>query len=312
MQIEDELARLSPKRDTVLTIGVFDGVHLGHQQLLRQVKELARQEDLLPGAITFRQHPRDVLARTRPPCLTTLKQRVRLIKDQGIELVVLLPFTPQLASLSSRQFVSLLKEYLGMRRLVVGPDFALGRGREGNPAALQRLGEELGFGVTVVPPMVVNGEVVSSTSLRQAVADGDVLKVNRLTGRWFRLHGRVVSGVGRGRGLGFPTANLEINSEQALPANGVYATWAYLDDKAYPSLTNIGERPTFAEKGRTVEVYLLDYQGDLYGRELQIETVDRIRPEQRFGTAEELKAQIAADIDRGRAILDASPVEQHG
>ncbi len=307
MQAAEELTRLSPQKDMALTIGVFDGVHLGHKHLLSQLKETARPQNLLTGVVTFRQHPQEVLSsQTKLPCLTNLRQRITLLKNEGIDMVIPLSFTPELAHLSARQFASLLKQHLRMSWLVIGPDFALGQNRKGSANALRKLGREMDFGITVVPPIVLNGEVVSSTAIRQALANGNMEKVHHLIGRFFSLQGRVISGAGRGKELGFPTANLEINREQALPANGVYATRAYLDDQTYRSLTNIGQRPTFGAGERTVEVYLLDYHGDLYGHRLKINIIDRIRPEKRFDNAEQLKQQIGEDIERGQAILDSS------
>jgi riboflavin kinase/FMN adenylyltransferase len=163
----------------------------------------------------------------------------------------------------------------------------------------------MGFSVTVVPAVILNGEVVSSTAIREALAKGDVEKVHRLTGRSFSLHGQVITGAGRGVALGFPTANLDIAPEQALPQDGVYATWAYIDGRVYQSMTNIGFNPTFGDRKRVVEIYIVDYRGDLYGRELKVEIMERLRAEKKFSTVEELKQQVAEDIKRGRAILDA-------
>lgn len=306
MQVEEELARLSPSKDMLLTIGVFDGVHLGHKHLLSQLKVHARQEDWLSGVITFRQHPQAVLSpQTKLPCLTDLTQRVRLLKNEGIDAVITLSFTPELAQLGTRQFVKLLKKYLKVRGLVIGPDFALGHSREGDVNTLRTLGQEMDFSVTVVPPLVINSEVVSSTAIRNALADGDMKRVDNLIGRPFSLHGRVVTGVGRGVELGFPTANLDVDPQQALPPDGVYATWTYIDDSAYQSMTNIGRRPTFDGGERTVEVYLLDYHGDLYGQELKIDIIERLRNEERFDSADELQKQVAEDVKQGRAILNS-------
>ena len=306
MQVEEELARLSPKKDMLLTIGVFDGVHLGHKYLISQLKEHARQQNLLSGVATFRQHPQEVLApQTKLSFLTDLAERINLLKNEGVEAIITLSFTHELAQLSTRQFISLLKNYLRMRGMVVGPDFALGRNREGNIDAIRTLAQDMNFSITVVPPIMINGEVVSSTAIRNALADGDMKRVHNLVGHPFSLHGRVISGAGRGIKLGFPTANLDINPQQALPAEGVYATWAYIDDKAYYSMTNIGKRPTFGGNERTVEVYVLDYHSDLYEHELKIDIIERLRSEKQFDTAEELKEQIAADIKQGRAILNS-------
>jgi len=306
MQIEKELAVLSPKKDMLLTIGVFDGVHLGHKYLLSQLTEHARQQDLLSGVVTFRQHPQEVLSpQTRLPFLTDLAERTNLLKNEGVEAIIPLSFTSELAQLSARQFVSLLKNHLRMRGLVIGPDFTLGRNRAGNIDSLRTLGQDMNFTVTVIPSVMINSEVVSSTAIRNALASGDMKKVLNLAGRPFSLNGCVTSGVGRGLELGFPTANLDTALEQALPADGVYATWAYIDGKAYQSMTNVGKHPTFDGSQRTVEVYVLDYHSDLYGRELKIDIMARLRSEERFDTVDELKKQITEDIKQGRAILNS-------
>jgi len=243
MLIEEELARLQPERDTLLTIGVFDGVHLGHQHLLAQLTRQSRERDLLSGVITFAQHPQDLLSsNTRTPFLTSLPRRIELIQSQGVEAVIPISFTVETARLSARQFTALLLKHLRMRGLVLGPDFALGKGREGDTAALSALGEEMGFTVTVVSPVTINGEVASSTAVRNALASGDMNKVARLTGRPFSLSGAVVKGTGRGIGLGFPTANVETDPKQALPADGVYA-WG--DVLRHPHRTQRADSPGY-------------------------------------------------------------------
>jgi riboflavin kinase/FMN adenylyltransferase len=306
MVVEAELARFSPDKDMLLTVGVFDGVHLGHKYLISELVTQARQQDLLSGVVTFRQHPQEVLQpQTRLPFLTDLIERNNLLKAEGVAVIVPLAFTAESAQLGARQFVGLLKKYLRMRGLVIGPDFALGRNREGNADVLCTLGKEMGFTVTVVPPVMINGEVVSSTAIRKALANGDMKKVRSLAGRPFSLHGKVVAGAGRGVALGFPTANLDIAPEQAVPADGVYATWAYIDGSTYPSMTNIGQNPTFNDRKRAAEVYVVDYQSDLYGHELKIDIVARLRDERKFNTVAELKKQIAEDVKRGKAILNS-------
>jgi len=306
MQIEEELGELSPEKDMLLAIGVFDGVHLGHKYLLSQLMEHARQQNLLSGVVTFRQHPQEVLSpQTRLPFLTDLAGRINLLRNEGVDAIVTLSFTSELAQLSARQFVSLLKRYLKMRGLVIGPDFTLGRNREGNTNSLRTLGQDMNFTVAVIPPVTINGEVVSSTAIRNALANGDMKRVLSLAGRPFSLGGRVTSGTGRGLKLGFPTANLDIAAEQALPADGVYATWAYINGRTYQSMTNVGKSPTFGGSQRTVEVYVLDYHSDLYGHELKIDVMAQLRSEERFDTVDELKKQITEDIKQGRAILNS-------
>lgn len=306
MQVAKELAKLKPEKDTLLTIGVFDGVHLGHKYLLSQLTKQAKEQDLLSGVVTFNRHPHEVLApQTKLPFLTDLAQRINLLKNEGVEAIFALSFTSELAQLSARQFVSLLKKYLRMHGVVIGPDFALGQNREGNADILRTLGQDMGFSVTVIPPIMIDGEVVSSTAIRNALADGDMKRVLNLVGRPFSLNGRVTSGAGRGVELGFPTANLDIDPGQALPAEGVYATWTYIDGQAYQSMTNIGKQPTFGGSQRVVEVYILDYHSNLYGRELRIDIMERLRGEKQFDTPEELKKQITEDVKRGRAILSS-------
>jgi riboflavin kinase/FMN adenylyltransferase len=306
MKVEEELARLSPKQDMMLTIGVFDGVHLGHKYLISQLKEHARQHNLLSGVVTFRQHPQAVLSPQNGLLfLTDPATRTSLLQNEGVDAIITLSFTRELARLSAREFVGLLKKYLRMRRLLVGPNFTLGQNQESDSNALRALGQDMNFSLVVIPPIVVNGAVVSSTAIRNALANGDMERVLNLTGRPFSLHGRITRGTGRGLELGFPTANLDIDPQQALPTDGVYATLAYIDDKVYKSMTNIGQRPTFGDTERTVEVHILDYHNDLLGRELKIDIIKRLRGEKQFDTAQQLGKQIAEDIKQGRAILDS-------
>lgn len=304
MSIEEELAKAQPDRETLLTIGVFDGVHLGHKYLLSQLTEQAKERNLLSGVVTFNQHPQELLSpQTKLPFLTDLAQRIDLIKGEGVEIIITLPFTAKLAQLSARKFINLLKKHLRMRGLVLGHDFALGKGREGDVNSLSALGEAMDFTVTIILPIMVDGEVVSSTAVRNALTKGDMKRVLQLIGRPFSLNGCVTKGTGRGVELGFPTANLDIDPRQALPADGVYATWSHIDDQIYQSMTNIGKQPTFGGSQRIIEVYILDYHNNLYGRKLKIDLVERLRGEKQFGTAEELKKQIAEDIKQGRTIL---------
>jgi riboflavin kinase/FMN adenylyltransferase len=304
MHIEEELVKVKPEKETLLTIGVFDGVHLGHRRLLTHLKSKARRKNWLSGVVTFKSHPRAVLsAENKIPWLNDLDTRINLLRDLGIDVVVALSFTPELAQLTAREFVQLLMNYLNMRGLIIGPDFALGKDREGNVEKLRILGQEMGFSVEVMPAVVLDGEVVSSSSIRQALARGEMKKVEKLFGRPFSLSGQIVSGDRRGRTLGFPTANLDVNPEQALPSDGVYVTIAHVGQELIPSITNIGVRPTFGGSKRVIETYLLDYQGELLGRRLRLDLRDKLRDEKRFNTAEELKAQIESDIKQARAIL---------
>ena len=305
MQVEKELARVKPQQEMLLSVGVFDGVHLGHQQLLTHLRDEARSKNWLSGVVTFKSHPKVVLSgENKLLWLNDLETRISLLRNLGIDIVVALSFSSELARLTARRFVQLLKEHLKMRGLIIGPDFALGRNREGDAEKLRILGEEMGFSVEVIPPVVIDGFVVSSSTIRQALTEGDMKKVEKLIGRLFSLSGQVVSGDRRGRALGFPTANLDLRAEQALPSDGVYATITHIDDDFLPSVTNIGVRPTFGGNKRLVETYILDFEGDLLRQKLTIDLVDKLRDEERFDTVEDLKAQMIKDVEQARQILN--------
>ncbi len=312
MNIAPELARIKPKKETVFTIGVFDGVHLGHQSLLTCLTDKARKNSWLSGVITFKSHPETVLAATRQlPWLDDIDNRIERIKSLGIDIVVALSFTPELRQLSAEEFVQLLQKHLKLRGLVIGPDFALGKDRQGTAQQLRSVGQKLGFSVEVVPPRVVDGEVVSSSLIRQLLAQGNIKKANRLLGRSFSISGVVVPGDQRGRELGFPTANLEIRPDQAAPGDGVYVTRAYTDNKPLPAVTNIGVRPTFGGGKRLIETYIINHKAQLPGKKLRIEFIDRLRGEKKFHSAEELKAQIARDVAQAKQVLASrSPVDR--
>jgi riboflavin kinase/FMN adenylyltransferase len=305
VQLVSELSAFTPERETLLTIGVFDGVHLGHRHLIRKLTQRAAEGTFLSGVVTFNSNPKAVLSpRTKLARLTTLEERATLLKSLGVDLVVPLTFTNEVAALSAREFVLYLKRYLKVRGLVIGPNFALGRGREGNAATLQSLGQELGFTVEVVKPLMVESALVSSTAVREALARGDMKTTTRLLGRYFSLAGPVAGGFERGHSvLGFPTANIQLEPDQALPEDGVYATLAHVGDKVYQSVTNIGVKPTFGKGARTVEVHILDFTGDLYGRKLTIELVERLRAEMKFAGPEELAAQIKKDVEQAKTVL---------
>lgn len=317
MNLEKELARVTPKQDTLLTIGVFDGVHCGHQQLISHLKKRASREGYLAGIVTFNRHPQEVLSPgTVLPYLTTPGERESLLKNLDIKFIATIPFTEQVAQVSAREFVSLLRKYLRMRGLVIGSNFTLGKDGEGNITVLQNLGEEMGFTVDVVHILVMEGVAVSSTAIRAALLSGDVQMASRLLGRNFSLSGQVVSGVGQSGAIGFPTANLKLIPECSLVGDGVYATKTYVGSQMYPSVTNIGGASTWGRfhagdkhhiisnnPERIVEVHLLDFGGKLTGREIKIEFLKRLRGEGQFATIEALRTQINVDIEQAKAVL---------
>jgi riboflavin kinase / FMN adenylyltransferase len=304
MEIEQELADIAPHGETLLSIGVFDGVHAGHRYLLEKLRQRATEKDLLSGVVTFTPHPQWVLhPQNQLPWLSDVEDRTGSLKEIGIDIVAVVSFTRAVARLGAREFMSLLKKHLKMRGIMVGPDFALGRGAEGSIDVLRTLGREMNFSVEVVPPYTIDGEIVSSTLIRQALMEGNMTKAKKLMGHYFHLKGKVITADRRGRALGFPTANLDVKPQQALPANGIYATSTQVDGKRFLSVSNIGTRPTFGEGERTVETHLLDYSGDLYHKDIVVEFVQKLRDEQRFASSEQLKAQIAEDIQEAEMVL---------
>lgn len=298
----EELSRASPGRPSAVTIGKFDGVHRGHQYVIGHLLGLARSEGLASVVITLHPSPITVL---RPGTLVTylcsLEERVALLRALGVDSVGVLSFTSELAQLSYRDFVTLLIEQLDLRLLLVGADFALGRDRAGNADALRALGEELGFRLEGVPMLSEGDAKVGSGAVRGALAGGDMATVNQLLGRLFALRGPVVRGEERGATIGFPTANIAVAPDLALPKFGVYVTRAYLGESTYASVTNVGERPTFGATRPTIETHLLDFEGDCYDCELRIELLARLRDERRFSGVDELAAQIRRDVEAARA-----------
>jgi len=311
--IEAELSAVHPDRDIMLTIGVFDGVHLGHQALINELKKRAGESGFLTGLVTFRSHPRLVVhPGSNVLCLTTVEDRIAKLKGLGLDVVVALPFTLETARLSARDFVALLTKHLRMRGLLIGPDFALGNKREGNAAHLKALGREFGFNVDVIRAVRTDDEIISSTLLRHTLGHGDMKKAARLLGHPFYLRAPIVHGTEHGRDMGFPTANQDIPADQALPANGVYVTVTRLNGQSYPSVTNIGIRPTFGRNPRTVETFIIGFAGDIYGKTITVDFMDRLRGETRFNSPAELKAQIVKDVARTRDILGSDVIPQAG
>lgn len=240
------------------------------------------------------------------PLLASMDERLRLLHEAGVELVVPLTFTHALSKYGPEQFVAHLAQHLKMSGLILGPDFSLGRDRAGTRRTLEELGARMGFDVEEVPPFTIDGEVVSSTVIRQALADGDIATTTRLLGRNFSLTGAVVSTSRRGAELGFPTANLDVDPGRALPPNGVYATIAHVRSSRYASVTNIGSRPTFGGTERVLETHILDFSGSIYGATLTVEFADRLRDEVAFQSPDQLVGQIRRDVEAARRILGAN------
>jgi riboflavin kinase / FMN adenylyltransferase len=289
------------KPAVVATIGAFDGIHRGHQQLIGQVVDRARYLGVESLCVTFDPHPDVVLyPERRLTYLSDRAEKERLLAELGVDHVRVFEFTRELSMLRPDEFLALIEERCDLAELWVGTDFALGRGRSGTIAALAELGRVDGFALHVVPPQKVDREIISSTAIRNLLAQGEIRHANRLLGRRYRITGPVVQGAQRGRTLGFPTANVTPGPRRTLPGDGVYAALVPLDGFERRAVVNLGSRPTFAEDERLLECHVLDYAGDLYGRELAVEFVDRIREVRRFESIDALRAQIARDADTAR------------
>lgn len=293
-------------KDAWVTVGVFDGVHLGHQFVLEKLVQGARAAGVPAVVVTFNPHPALVLGRRQSPLyLTTPDEKAALLEALGIDATITLRFDQQLASLSARAFMQMLKTHLGLKHLEVGHDFALGHGREGNVDMLTTLGKELGYSVGISSAINNIDQRISSSHIRNALNDGDVRLAKHMLGRPYTISAEIVHGDGRGRSLGIPTANLDVWAEQIIPRAGVYACRAKVKTGTFSAVANIGTRPTFNTEpvAPRVEAMLLDFDEDLYGQSLQLSFVDRLRNEQRFPSVDALLAQIHQDVQQARQLL---------
>jgi len=306
----EELSRHAPGRSLAVTIGVFDGVHLGHRHLIDTLKQRASERGLASGVVTLHPDPVQVLRpNMRIAYLTSLEERVELLRATGVDTVAPLTFTSEVAELSAFQFLELLHATLDIAYVLMGPDHAFGRGREGTPQRVAEVGEELGFEVEVLPaPLEGTSGAVSATAIRKALSEGEMEHVASLLGRPFSIRGPVVRGAERGRTIGFPTANIAVTPDRALPQYGVYITRAIVGAHTYASATNIGIKPTFVDERPAVETYILDFEGDLYGRDIRIEVLQRLRGEIKFDSIDELTAAIAADVQKTRDYFATRPL----
>lgn len=296
---------------SVVTIGVFDGLHTGHQTLIRRLVDKAHTEDKLAVVITFFPHPDKVLHDVDERYyLMTPEQRARLITNLGVDCVITHPFDDAIRQIRASEFVDQLVQYLKIRELWVGSDFALGYKREGNVNFLQAEGKKKGFIVTAIDLIMTDAgdKAIRSSQIRDRVRLGDMEQVREWLGRGYAVMGEVIHGEKRGRTIGFPTANINVWSEQIIPANGVYAGWARINDEIFKAVTNIGIRPTFEGESQTVEAYLLDFDRDIYGEQMELTFETRLRAEKKFNGIEELIRQIKSDAESAAQYLDNHPI----
>ncbi|GIL12933.1 MAG: riboflavin biosynthesis protein [Chloroflexota bacterium] len=296
-------------RPSFVTIGVFDGVHAGHQHLIRRLVAEAHAAGQLAVVVTFFPHPDVVLRGLQGRYyLTTPQQKADLLLQLGVDYVITYPFSREASQVRAADFVDVLLKNLRLNALWVGADFAMGYKREGNLAFLKTQGQQKGFAVREIDLVANDGEKISSSVIRRAVMSGEVEKARKWLGRAYSLVGEVIHGEGRGRQIGFPTANMNVWDEQVIPANGIYAGWAWVDGQRFMAATNVGIRPTFeGATDVTVEPYLLDFDRDIYGQQIEISFEKLLRPEAKFNSIQALIEQIARDVDETRVYLQTLP-----
>lgn len=292
-------------RDVFVTIGNFDGVHLGHQFLFKTLLQEARQKHRKAVVITFDPHPKKTLHPDRRPfyLITTLEEKIRLIEKQGIDALMIIPFTLEFSETTAEEFVRhILWDALHIRKILIGHDYTFGKNKAGDESLLAAFGSKLGFEVGIINAFKIDNAVISSTRLRYAILEGDVKKAAAILGRPYNLSGIVIEGSRRGGTLGFPTANIK-PVKVLIPANGVYAAIIHMDGNRYKGVLNIGVNPTFADEKLSIEVHLLKFNDNIYGKNLDILFIDRIRDEKKFEGPEKLVEQIKQDIDQAISIL---------
>ncbi len=298
--------------NSVITIGSFDGIHLGHKKLMELARDSALKLKLPSVALTFHPHPLKVLHPEKSVHLiTTFEKKIELVRAIGIDYLVYITFTPEFASMPPEDFVeNVIVNKLNPVKVIVGHDFSFGIGKSGNITLLNKLASKLGFELIVVSPIKMDNKIISSTLIRRFVLSGRVCSVKIFLGRHYSVHGKVVNGSGRGKTIGFPTANI-IPEEELFPDDGVYATVVKIDAEFYDSVTNVGSNPTFNEETRRIETYIFNFDKDLYNREIEVFFVARLRPEIKFNDATQLKNRIRKDIELATDILDkerATPI----
>jgi riboflavin kinase/FMN adenylyltransferase len=283
---------------------------LGHKHLAIKLIESAIKNEKSSGIVTFKNHPAAVInPRFQPNFLTSFETKLDLLKDTGVDFVSAITFDQEVADLTAKDFLRLLKNRLGMKRLVVGPDFQMGKNREADTAKLATLGSELGFDLEVVDVQTKGGNQVRSTMIRSLILNGDVKNASVMLGRKFSLKGSVITGMKRGKSLGFPTANLKINKDIARPSNGIYATVATVSGVRYPAATSVGTNPTFGGKEQTVETYILDFDKNIYGQSLSISFYEKLRNELTFNSVDDLIAQVKSDVSEVRKLTKSGELQ---
>jgi len=308
MQVFSSIKDLTKNKNTILTLGTFDGIHPGHLKIIDKLVSCSKEKGCRNVVITFHPHPRTVLSGSSSvKMLSTQEEKINLLRKHGVENLLTINFTKEFASLTAEEFIyDYLINGIGLSEIVLGHDHHFGKGRSGNVELLKKIGAKENFVVTTAEPFLIDGEVVSSTKIRNAISEGDIARSNKLLARNYSFSGVVVSGDKRGRELGFPTANIKLSSqEKLLPASGIYAVRVFVENENHIGLLSIGNRPTFYNEGELVtEVYIYDFNREIYGKEVTTELVERLRGEEKFDSAEELINQMNKDKENGLKIFN--------
>ena len=298
MEVIHNISNYRPQKPAILTIGTFDGIHIGHQKIIRNLVKKAKKEDLCAVVLTFFPHPRMVLQKeTQLKMIDTLEEKTKLLEQLGIEVLIIQPFTPEFSRMTAIEYTrDILVNGLSISKLIIGYDHRFGRNREATVEDLKHFGLDYNFTVEEIPAQDIESIAVSSTKIRNAITSGEIKKANQFLGRPFSLNGLVVEGDKIGREMGYPTANLEIEEDYKLkPQNGVYLVQSTLDGKKYFGMMNVGKRPTISGKKTRIETYFFDFKGNLYGKKIRINLLEKIRDEQKFDSLDALKNQLNTD-----------------
>ena len=308
MKIFRSLDDIQKNDNCVLTTGTFDGVHLGHQSIIRTLHDSVSDQNECVTIVTFEPHPQFVVKspqKNNLRLLTTIEEKIEILQNLNVDRIIIVPFDEQFAQLSSHEFIEkILVQRIGFKKIIIGYDHAFGKDRQGNLEILEQLSKKYNYSIVVLPPFAVNGEIISSTKIRNLLSKGDVESAAKYLGRNYRLAGEVITGEGRGRTINIPTANLKpLSRDKLIPKDGIYAVWAELENQKFKAVLYIGVKPTFAYYQQTIELHIFDFSGDLYGEIIEIEFRAKIRDDHHFDRIEKLIEQIEIDKQRTLQIL---------
>ena len=305
LELEKQISKFTNNQETILTIGVFDGVHKGHQHLFKKLNDIASKTTKHSTVITFINHPNTILTSNfLPSYLYNTEKKIQLIKDLNVNSVIPITFNDSIASLTAVEFIEILKRKINIHTIVLGHDFAMGKDRQGTKSEIVNIGSKYNFLTANVPPYKQKDTIVSTSMIKKMILNGEVNNVSKSLGRNFEISGKVIKGFSRGKKLGYPTANIEIEPNIIKPSNGIYATFATINKKIYFSSTTIGIAPTFKEQKYSIETYIIDFEKSIYSQNITIEFIEKLRNEIKFENIETLKYQIQLDIQKTKNILN--------